>query len=316
MMDPQDGRAAFPRQRGAGTTPQRAMDTPQDVGAYSAAPEPSELGWLMRWSGAVLSLALVAGLGVWGWQLTLRDVSGVPVVLALEGPMRVAPDAPGGAAIPHQGLAVNAVQEARGAAPVPDQVHVLDEPESLAADDMQTADALSAAERTAQTMALVERLVADAVAEDSASFETASRSVPTPPEPEPFTATPAILPVEGGLGRSPRPVVRPASFAPPGATPEAAPQDTVLSSVEPGTRLVQLGAFDTPAIAQAQWERLLAGEFAPLFADKARLVQQAESGGRTFYRLRAAGFDDLDDARRFCAALMSGRADCIPVIAR
>ena len=46
------------------------------------------------------------------------------------------------------------------------------------------------------------------------------------------------------------------------------------------------------------------------------MIQEAESGGRTFYRLRALGFDDLSDARRFCSVLVAENADCIPVTAR
>ncbi len=46
------------------------------------------------------------------------------------------------------------------------------------------------------------------------------------------------------------------------------------------------------------------------------MIQKAESGGRTFYRLRAMGFADLSDARRFCSALVAGNADCIPVTTR
>ena len=71
----------------------------------------------LQWAfglGAVVSLALVAGLGVWGYKLTVRDVSGVPVVRALEGPMRVLPTDPGGKLATHQGLAVNAVQADSG----------------------------------------------------------------------------------------------------------------------------------------------------------------------------------------------------------
>ena len=49
---------------------------------------------------------------------------------------------------------------------------------------------------------------------------------------------------------------------------------------------------------------------------KARVIQEAESGGRTFYRLRAMGFDDINDARRFCSVLVAENADCIPVTTR
>ena len=41
-------------------------------------------------------LALVVGIGVWGYKLLVRDVSGVPVVRAVEGPMRIQPENPGG----------------------------------------------------------------------------------------------------------------------------------------------------------------------------------------------------------------------------
>ena len=78
----------------------------------------------LNWAGAALSLALIAGLGVWGYQLLVRDVSGVPVVRALEGPMRIAPEDPGGARAAYQGLAVNEIA-AEGTAAEPADLVVL-----------------------------------------------------------------------------------------------------------------------------------------------------------------------------------------------
>ena len=49
---------------------------------------------------------------------------------------------------------------------------------------------------------------------------------------------------------------------------------------------------------------------------KARVIERATSGGRIFYRLRAHGFADLSEARRFCAAFVAENADCIPVTTR
>ena len=40
-------------------------------------------------------------------------------------------------------------------------------------------------------------------------------------------------------------------------------------------------------------------------------MQTTKKNGRTFYRLRVAGFESRDDARRFCAALLAEGADCI-----
>ena len=52
------------------------------------------------------------------------------------------------------------------------------------------------------------------------------------------------------------------------------------------------------------------------FRDKDRVVERAVSGGREFFRLRAHGFDDLPDARRFCTALNAQGAPCIAVTVR
>jgi hypothetical protein len=68
-------------------------------------------------------------------------------------------------------------------------------------------------------------------------------------------------------------------------------------------------------VAAAQWA-VLQGRFGAAMDGKTRVIQAATSGGKTFYRLRAQGFGDLSDARRFCAALVAEGADCIPVVVR
>ena len=73
---------------------------------------------IINMAGAMMSLALMVGVGVWGYKLLSRDVTGVPVVRAVEGPMRVQPADPGGEPADHQGLAVNDVA-ARGSAAAP-----------------------------------------------------------------------------------------------------------------------------------------------------------------------------------------------------
>ena len=92
----------------------------------------------------------------------------------------------------------------------------------------------------------------------------------------------------------------------------AAVNEVDPATIAPGTRLVQFGTFDTAEEARAEWVRLQ-GRFGELMAAKAMVVQPAESGGRTFYRLRAHGFEGEDDARRFCSAFVNENAVCIPV---
>ena len=50
--------------------------------------------------------------------------------------------------------------------------------------------------------------------------------------------------------------------------------------------------------------------------DRPMMRAAAQSGGRTFFRLRAHGFADEDETRRFCAALLAENASCIAVTQR
>ena len=51
---------------------------------------------IVNMAASGISLALILGIGVWGYHLAVRDATGVPVVQAMDGPMRVAPQDPGG----------------------------------------------------------------------------------------------------------------------------------------------------------------------------------------------------------------------------
>ena len=85
--------------------------------------------------GATCSVAPVLGLVVWGYKLAVRDVNGVPVVRALEGPLRISPENPGGDFAVHQGLSVNAVAAVGTAAPLPETVKLAPEVTALTAED-------------------------------------------------------------------------------------------------------------------------------------------------------------------------------------
>jgi len=264
--------------------------------------------------GAVLSISLVVGLSIWGYQLAVRDVSGVPVVRALEGPMRVRPEEPGGEPANFQGLSVNQVPAEGFAAPAPDRLILAPDPVEITEDDVVAPDPLPTA--SANDLA-----VAAALADiNLTDVETTAAPVATP--------APALIDVIStaipGVKTSPWPLRRPraieaavAARAPQqqDAAATAAVVDVAADSIAPGTRLVQLGAFDSIEEAQAEWA-LYAAPFAEYFDGRQRVIQEASSGGRTFYRLRVHGFTDIADARRFCSVLLAKDAPCIPVVAR
>ncbi len=325
--------------------PEDAYDYPDESYSYDDAPRAGAgLGRIVNVLGAVASLALVAGVGVWGYQLIMRDVSGVPVVRAAEGPMRVQPENPGGTPADHQGLAVNAVAAVGTAAPPADRLILAPRPVSLTDEDtpmaaFEATNAVQVIEEPATDQAIVnalaEGLSAEAQPEQTPEQGVQLASLVTPEE------EPAIDPADyaaqqpdpkiaalPGVRRSLRPQVRPARATPSSITSNSATEAAINAAVKAavgldvdpdtlakGTRLAQLGAYESADVAQAEWARLN-GRFGEYMDGKQRVIQKTSSGGRTFYRLRVMGFDDLSDSRQFCAALVAQGADCIPVAVR
>lgn len=326
-------------------------------------------------AGAVASLALIVGVGVWGYGVMARDVSGVPVVMAATGPMRIAPQEPGGTEADHQGLAVNAVAGLGAAEGPAGQLLLAPVPAGLAAEDVAS-NAMVAVDDTGSAMPVA--LTQDGAVPQLGSTESDSEADPIlalvsqiAADNAPLTALPepavAAIPTDGsdllgdidgdgdtaayedtseedtevasytgpGLARSLRPQLRPggvqvaavsagvsegtsvdaAVVAAIGSTSASTTRELDAETLPVGTRLVQIGAFDSPETARVEWSRL-EGRFGEFLDGKGRVIQQAQSGGRTFYRLRAEGFVDLADARRFCAAFVAEKVDCIPVVTK
>ena len=264
-----------------------------------------------RWiniAGAVCSVSLVLGLGHWGYKLAVRDVTGVPVMRAVAGAMRVAPADPGGEQALNQGLTVNAIAAVGTSAKPADQITLAPMPVQLQAGDVPQAAAAP--------------VVADALA--PAADSTVSISGTTTPDMTVDDALATVVPSDpNAMRHSVRPQPRPASAGAalptkvqivPAQTP-AAVKEIDPATIALGTRLAQLGPFETPELAHAKFAELQAS-FGDLMIGKNMVIQPATSGGRTFYRLRASGFDNEDDTRRFCAALQAQDTDCIPVTQR
>ncbi len=269
--------------------------------------------------GSIVSIGLIIGLGYWGYKLLVRDVSGVPVIRAAEGPMRVQPENPGGEQAANQGLSVNDVAAIGSAAETPDQLILAPAPLDLSEEDAPDARASLQAEEQPGTEN-VQDAAAEAAEAPDAPMDDAKMLALADALADGVAPLGDVAPartVRGGIGSSLRPKARPMTLSHvetvAAVTNLEDPRDIDPDSIAPGTRLAQLGAFKTEEIAREEWTRL-AGKFEDYLNDKDRVIQRATSGGRTFYRLRAAGFADLGDARRFCSALVAEKAECIPVV--
>ncbi|MFX0540353.1 SPOR domain-containing protein [Roseovarius sp. S4756] len=298
--------------------------------------------------GSIVSVALVIGLGVWGYKLLVRDVSGVPVIRAAEGPIRVQPEDPGGRQAQNQGLSVNDVAAVGTAGKAPDELILAPAPLDLTEDDapvpvqqaapaqqaevetpapeaedvaeeasapVESAPASTDEDGTAEMLAL-----AGAISEGITPLDPLSDAEPAGEETVEDAGAGEEDQTTGTITASLRPKARPADLSNirqvvAAAAPDAEARDIDPESIAIGTRLAQLGAFSSEEIAREEWDRLDV-RFEEYLEGKDRVIQRATSGGRTFYRLRAMGFEDLADARRFCSALVAEKAECIPVVTR
>jgi cell division septation protein DedD len=303
-----------------------------DDGFARVASEPRSTN-LVNFAGAAFSLALILGVSFWGYKLIVRDVSGIPVVRAMEGDMRVLPDNPGGGVAAHTGLSVNEVAAMGEAGGPEDRLVLAPRTAGLSPEDLDVRPAqevvstVSAANDDATTGLEVDVLDQDAIAapavqDDAAALAAQLAAISTEPPlaaaqtTSPPGAIPASVP---GVSTSVRPVIRPANMrilAPTAAVASAPASSEVAlttATFAAGTNLVQLGAFPSPSLAAAEWDRLQ-GRFGQLMTGRERVIQVSNQSSATWYRLRASGFEDRAEARRLCAALQAEGAECIAVV--
>lgn len=326
----------------------------------------ARLARLTHYVGAVASVGLMVGLLAWGWQLVSRDVSGVPIIRAIEGEARTTPDNPGGQLTNHTGLAVNTVAGGEAASPA-QQVAIAPAPTDLSDDDvamgrlgatarepsnpsetpltfagdpivplsdsearaLAEAEAAAAAERALADAAVKQAAIIDAPASEGPVTEVVTDENGLPAQADAIAEALAQAQAEanpGVLVASARPAPRPrvtrvaaapapAAAAAPAArpaeaAPAPAPAPTPVAASSASGPVVQVGAFDSNAIAQNEWQRL-AGRNGSLFSGKSPVIQEHNSNGRTFWRLRVAGFGSISEARQFCSALQSSGTDCL-----
>ena len=284
---------------------------------------------IFYWTGAALSFFLLVGAIGWSYQLIVRDINQIPVVRAQLGPLRVAPDDPGGLTAANQGLSVT--QLAVNEKPLlSNEIHLAPAAEILNAEHL----ALQVTEDVKSNIDDGAFEIKEVNAENSINLKEVSNEieVDTGSNKEVVHSKVAFsqkkIEIENAVSLALsitddpvdsltllRPKIRPMTFRLNNKTTgDQVVNNEPISNLPIGSAVVQLGAFENINLAKSEWQRFekLLGSI--LFSKK-MIVQKAESGGKIFYRLRASGFDDISDARQFCSAI-SDRVACIPVVTR
>jgi hypothetical protein len=235
---------------------------------------------LMLAGGIGGALALLVG----AWSLTAHRRTGVPVIEAAAGPVRVKPANPGGLQIfGGDDSAPGGGQDATASvAPPPESP----DPQGLRAQEEKPA-----------------RPPAPAVSEN----------VPSPPSPAivaqkapPSAATPTRSPASVSVPAQSDPVPMPKPV--PAARLPAATEPAIAPPTGGATQ-VQLAALTSEEQANAEWARL-SKKMPDLFGVRHPAVSRTEHDGKTWFRLRTGGFADVAQATAFCHRVREKGAAC------
>jgi hypothetical protein len=304
----------------------------------------AELKRKNRFLPLIFSMAALVVFGgvVWyayNWNRGELSPAALPVISAADTPVKERPADEGGLAIPHLDKAV--LNDGLDGGEGQKVEHLLPPPEEPKALEIQAAAVETGPEAgsaTSSPVGDIPSVAGESGAAESSSPEELSVAEPAPVvnEPAPVLAPasepesePEIVEVEEAptaIEEQPAAVVREDS----GAVEEAAPLETSDGGAEPpkatqqaakptenaanlpvdGGFIVQLAALQEPGKIDGEWRRLQKS-FPSLLGDMELIVEKADIGGKTFYRLQTGPFPTKATAEDVCAQLRVKKQACI-----
>ena len=259
--------------------------------------------------GGTISIVVLIGVVAWGAQTLMRDSTGVPVVSALDGPLRIAPLDPGGVSATHQGLTVNEVASSQNLAVRIDPFQLAPRPISLKEEDqpvvltnVENIPLPIPAEKIQPSPVMAGTTIEELIVSLAKKTDVQNNI--------------KIIPIGVGFGPSStqRPQLRPRSISLLTTQTDPAVRIPALQITPAiGTRMAQLGAYNSEASALTAWAEL-SQRHGDYLVGKPFAILKGKSGESTVYRLRVHGFDDATDSRRLCEALIAQNATCHSVL--
>ncbi len=248
-------------------------------------------------AGAAVMAVMAVVFLAYGWLTTPVSHGDLPVVQAIDDPVKVKPESPGGLEVPYQEqLVLNGEEPAESGEPTVERLlpppeepqWPPPEPEGLAP-------------------------VGSTVPGQSESGITAAApQTPTEPievmpaqtaEPKAETPTPAVTQTAAAP-------TEPETKAP---EPEAVTPEPVAKTMPTASgHLVQLASITSRDATKPAWKKLQAAH-PDLLGDLALSVQRAEVNGKTYYRIQAGPFPNRTTALDVCAQLKTQKQDCLVV---
>ena len=250
-----------------------------------------------------------AGWHFYGDQLMHRDGDQLPVIRAVEGPVKVRPKTPGGMAIPDRDKLV--YDSMKGVVAEPRVERLLPAPEMP-----KTPPVLAAkldpvpAPPVVQSTAKNPKFLPKPQKLEPGKVESKKAAVPSETKAPAVTVNQGMMPKEAVAPVTPPtnfPVVSP-------ATPPVVMPSTSASSIFGIAYQIQIAAVRTPERATSEWARLRS-KHGDLLGGYSLNVVRADLGPTKgiFYRLRAGPFAGEDVAKALCENLGKRKVGCLIV---
>jgi len=296
-----------------------------------------------RWMSVVVLLLAVAGFFSLAWYAYYSgtkhaDYDDAVVIEADNAPVKVKPDAPGGAQFPHQEKTIYNAAEGSGKTPAQAQVVKSQEVPVVPAGMTQKAEPT----KEKKAAAIIQKAVEETQLKAGEKLSSATPEKPSveitredTPQAQVLTPPPGV---ERVVEQTAKPAAQPAAAAKSVVTPQvpaspaapvqAAPSQVVataktaptakpapapaMSGAANGKHLLQLGAFRSQLEAEKHWTQAHAANAE--LANRSYSIVQADMGAKgTYYRLRVGGFASADDANKTCASLKAHKQPCFYV---
>ena len=271
----------------------------------------SSFGFLLTVLVSLISIFLSGSFLYWGYGAFVQSESKVTIITASDGPLKVLPEDPGGNLASHLGFSVNSVQESGQVAGPSAKIFLAPPAISVQESDLRSLsgfgdsngaidlkssinDALAVIFKDTDTLneATFLNLKEIPIKKDIVEKTTVSKSFARP-EKRPIKIVSATLHKD--------------------LVAQIVLNQVKASMVDPKDELmVHLGSFKNNVLASAHVENFVVRHKGYL-TDKTVFLQKSETGGRSIYRMRAIGFSNIAETKKFCAIINSFGNDCMPI---
>lgn len=233
-------------------------------------------------------------------QLALRSAAAAPMLAATDDPAPLAMYAP-----PAPAETDELVAAALESGPVADETFAREEPVAVAQVELPASAAAPSAPVVAANGI---SYVSNPVIQPLRSMVAMVAPLANPEPASAATPAPAARPVRVAGANIPARTAAPAPAAAPAAT-AAAPATSPTGPVRTTGWSVQLGAFQSLAVAQERWGSI-SRRHASLLGGHDAISTSATVNGRTVYRLSATGFATRAAAASACTTVSRAGGDC------